>query len=82
MDTHILIPYQPYGDEDTTWNLTASRESLFISVFPKTMVSTLLSENNFTGRLSFMGARGAHKRHHECYYLYHRVLNSEIVIRQ
>jgi hypothetical protein len=35
-----------------------SKESLFISVFPKTMVSTLLSVNIFTGFPSFMGARG------------------------
>jgi hypothetical protein len=31
--------------------------------------------NIFTGRLSFMGARGAHKRHDGYYYSYHRVLN-------
>jgi len=37
MDMHIHIPYHPYGDEDSTWILTASRES-FISVFPKTTV--------------------------------------------
>ena len=38
------------------------RESLFISVFPKTMVLTLLSVNIFTGHPSFMVARCAHKR--------------------
>ena len=40
--------------------------SLFTSMFSKTLVSTLISVNIFTGRPSFMDARGAHKRHHGC----------------
>ena len=35
------------------------RETLLISLFPKTIVFTLLSVNSFTGRPFFMGARGA-----------------------
>ena len=38
MDRHILNHYHPYGDGDSTWILTISRKSLYISVFPKTMV--------------------------------------------
>ena len=41
--THIRIPYLPYGDGDSAWTSTALTESLFISLFPKTMVLTLLS---------------------------------------
>ena len=75
MSTHILIPYHPYSDGGL--NL----ESLFIAVFPKTVVSTLLSVNVFIGRPSFIGARGARKRLHGCNYSYHRVQNSKIFIR-
>ena len=47
---NIRILYHSYGDGDSNWAYTASRELLFISMFPKTMVSTLLSVNIFTGR--------------------------------
>ena len=36
---------------------------------------TIISVNIFTNRPSFMGARGAHKRHHWYNYSYHRVQN-------
>ena len=45
------------------------------------MISTLLSVNIFTGRPFYMGARGARKWYHGCYYSYNRVLNSIILIR-
>jgi hypothetical protein len=56
MDTHIYSPYHPYGDGDSTWTYTTSRESLFNSVFPKIMISTVLSVNIFTCHHSFMDA--------------------------
>ena len=72
MNKHIDIPYYPYGDG------MALRES-FISVFPKTIVTGLLSVITFTGNhlplLTFTCARGAHKRDHENIYSYHRVQN-------
>ena len=42
------------------------------------MVSTLSSLYIFTGRSSFMGARGVHKRLHGCCYSYNRVLTKKI----
>ena len=39
------------------------------------MLLKLLSMNIFTGRSSFMDARGAYKRHHGCYYTHHRLQN-------
>ena len=52
------------------------RESRYLSQCPReTVVSTLLSANIFTGRPSFMGARGAHKRHRKCHYSFLRPEN-------
>jgi hypothetical protein len=53
----------------------ASRESLFISLFLKTIVPTLKSVIIFTGH-TFRNARVAHKRHQGCIYSYHWVQNS------
>ena len=80
--THIHISYPPCGDWNSTWILTASRESLLFSLLQKTIVSTLLSVIIFTGRplppppLPITGARDAHKRHQGYIYSYHRVENS------
>ena len=74
---HILPPLWRWG-----LNLDLNGiERVIISMFSKTMVSTLLSVNIFIGPSSFMGTWGGHKRHHGCYYSYHRILNSNILIR-
>ena len=63
MHTHIIIPYHPYGNGDSlNLDLNGIEGVIIHPVFPKTMVSTLLSVNTFIGWPSFMGARRAHKR--------------------
>ena len=51
------------------------RVIIHLSVPKKTIVTTPLSVNIFTGSPSFMGARGAHKRLYGCNYSYLRVQN-------
>ena len=57
-----------------------------ISVFPKTMISILLSVIIFTGRPfprpTLKGARGAYKRHHGYNYSYHQIQNSYQLFRK
>ena len=69
MDTQILIPYQPY-DLDLNG---IERVIIHLSVPENYSFDTIISEY-FYGRPSIMTARGAHKRHHRCYYSCHRVL--------
>ena len=79
--TRILLPLTNHMAMRTQHGFKRHQSRYSCQCSRKTTVSTLLSVNIFTGRPSFMGARSAHKLHHGCYYSYHRVLNSKIMIR-